>query len=48
MRFLALWSSLAAAMFLCIAGAAAQAPAAKPAAPFPTKPIRIIIPYPPG
>lgn len=48
MRSLALCSSLGCAAFLCIAGAAAQTPAAKPAASFPTKPIRIIIPYPPG
>src|SRR5436190_1964055 len=48
MRFLALCSSLCCAAFLCIAGAAAQTPAAKTAASFPMKPIRVIIPYPPG
>src|SRR5688572_821989 len=48
MRFLALSSTLGCAAFLCIAGAAAQAPAGKPAASYPAKPIRIIIPYPPG
>jgi tripartite-type tricarboxylate transporter receptor subunit TctC len=48
MRSLALCSSLGFAALLCIAGAAAQTPAVKPAASFPTKPIRIIIPYPPG
>src|SRR5687767_92253 len=48
MRVLALSSSLGCAAFLCIADAAAQAPAAKPAASFPAKPIRIIVPYPPG
>src|SRR5215212_4128963 len=47
MRFDALCISLCCAGFLCAAGAGAQTPAAKPAA-FPTKPIRIIIPYPPG
>jgi tripartite-type tricarboxylate transporter receptor subunit TctC len=48
MRVLALSSSLGCAAFLCIAGATAQTPAAKPAAAFPAKPLRIIIPYPPG
>ena len=48
MRSLALCSSLCCAAFLCISGAAAQAPAAKPAASYPNKPLRIIIPYPPG
>lgn len=48
MRVLALCSSLGCAAFFCINGAAAQAPAAKPAASFPSKPLRIIIPYPPG
>src|ERR1700738_4108665 len=48
MRSLAQCTSLGCAAFLCIAGAAAQTPAAKPAPSFPTKPIRIIIPYPPG
>jgi tripartite-type tricarboxylate transporter receptor subunit TctC len=33
---------------LCIAPAGAQTPAAKPPAGFPGKPLRIIIPYPPG
>jgi tripartite-type tricarboxylate transporter receptor subunit TctC len=47
MRSIALCSSLGCAC-LCVAGAAAQTPAAKPAASFPNKPIRIIIPYPPG
>src|SRR4051812_7145733 len=48
MRVLAQYSSLGCAALLCAAGAYAQAPAAKPAAAFPTKPLRIIIPYPPG
>lgn len=48
MRVLALSSSLGCALFLCIAGAYAQTPAAKPAASYPAKPLRIIIPYPPG
>jgi tripartite-type tricarboxylate transporter receptor subunit TctC len=48
MRSVALCSSLGCAAFLCVAGATAQTPAAKPATAFPTKPIRIIIPYPPG
>ena len=48
MRFIALCVSLCCAAFLCIAGAGAQTPAAKPTAAFPAKPIRIIIPYPPG
>src|SRR5688500_2504318 len=48
MRTLALCSTLGCAAFLCIAGAAAQTPGAKPAASFPAKPVRIIIPYPPG
>jgi tripartite-type tricarboxylate transporter receptor subunit TctC len=48
MRFLASSSTLACAALLCTAGAAAQTPAGKPAASFPGKPIRIIIPYPPG
>jgi tripartite-type tricarboxylate transporter receptor subunit TctC len=48
MRVLAQYSSLGCAAVLCIAGASAQTPAGKPAAAFPTKAIRIIIPYPPG
>ena len=48
MRFLALSSSLGCLAFLCITGAGAQTPAAKPAASYPSKPLRIIIPYPPG
>jgi tripartite-type tricarboxylate transporter receptor subunit TctC len=48
MRVLAQYSSLGCAAFLCIAGAAAQTPGTKPAASFPAKPIRVIIPYPPG
>jgi tripartite-type tricarboxylate transporter receptor subunit TctC len=47
MRFVALCCSVFCAALLCIAGAAAQT-AAKPAASYPSKPIRIIIPYPPG
>ena len=47
MRSLALYTSLGCAL-LCIASAAAQTPAPKAAASFPNKPIRIIIPYPPG
>jgi tripartite-type tricarboxylate transporter receptor subunit TctC len=48
MRFLALFTSVCCVALLWIAGAAAQTPAAKPAASFPAKPLRIIIPYPPG
>ena len=48
MRVLALCSSLGCAASLCISAAAAQTPAAKPAASFPNKPLRVIIPYPPG
>jgi tripartite-type tricarboxylate transporter receptor subunit TctC len=48
MRYLALCSTLGCAALLGIGSADAQSPAAKPAASFPTKPIRIIIPYPPG
>ena len=48
MRFLAQCGSLGCAAFLCIAGASAQTPAAKSVASYPSKPIRIIIPYPPG
>ena len=47
MRFVTLCISLCCALVLGIGSAGAQTPAAKPAA-FPTKPIRIIIPYPPG
>jgi tripartite-type tricarboxylate transporter receptor subunit TctC len=48
MRFVALFSSFCCAALLGIAGAGAQTPAAKPTAAYPTKPLRIIIPYPPG
>jgi tripartite-type tricarboxylate transporter receptor subunit TctC len=48
MRSLVLCSTLGCSAFVCISGAFAQAPAAKAAASFPAKPIRIIIPYPPG
>jgi tripartite-type tricarboxylate transporter receptor subunit TctC len=48
MRSLALCSSLGCAALLCVAGAAAQTPAGKPGGAFPAKPLRIIIPYPPG
>jgi tripartite-type tricarboxylate transporter receptor subunit TctC len=48
MRSLMLCSTIGCSAVLCISGAAAQAPAAKAAASFPAKPIRIIIPYPPG
>src|SRR5215210_1794946 len=48
MRFVALFSSLCCAALLGIGSAGAQAPAAKPTAAYPTKPLRIIIPYPPG
>ncbi|MES2562520.1 MAG: tripartite tricarboxylate transporter substrate binding protein [Pseudomonadota bacterium] len=48
MRVLALCSSFGCAAFLCITGAGAQTPAAKPAGSYPSKPLRIIIPYPPG
>src|SRR5690349_19738691 len=47
MRFLALCTSVFCAAFLCIAGAAAQT-SGKPAASYPAKPVRFIIPYPPG
>ncbi|MCC6535631.1 MAG: tripartite tricarboxylate transporter substrate binding protein [Burkholderiales bacterium] len=33
---------------LCLAESYAQAPGAKPAANYPTRPVRIVIPYPPG
>ena len=48
MRYLAPCISLCSAAFLCITGAHAQTPAAKPGGAYPAKPIRIIIPYPPG
>jgi tripartite-type tricarboxylate transporter receptor subunit TctC len=48
MRCFASGTSLCCAALLFAANAGAQAPAAKPAAAFPAKPIRIIIPYPPG
>ena len=48
MRIFALRTSLCCAALCYVAAAGAQAPAAKPAAAFPSKPIRIIIPYPPG
>ena len=48
MRFPALCASLCCATFFCIGGAVAQTPAAKPATSYPSKPLRIIIPYPPG
>src|SRR3954470_2988336 len=48
MRSVAICTSLCCATLLCIADAGAQTPAAKPTAGFPGKPIRIIIPYPPG
>jgi tripartite-type tricarboxylate transporter receptor subunit TctC len=48
MRSLLLCSTVACFALVYVSGAAAQAPAAKPAASYPVKPIRIIIPYPPG
>ena len=48
MRFIAPGISLCCLTFLGIASASAQTPAAKPGAAYPAKPIRVIIPYPPG
>ena len=48
MRSLALCSILGCTAVLCIAGAAAQTPATKTGASYPNKPIRLIIPFPPG
>ena len=48
MRHLTPCITLSCAAFLWNANATAQTPAAKPPTAFPTKPIRIIIPYPPG
>ena len=48
MRFAMRRISLCCAGLLCIANTGAQTPAAKPATAYPGKPIRVIIPYPPG
>src|SRR5688500_18593391 len=48
MRTLTLCTSLCCAAFVSIGSSSAQTPAAKPGAAYPAKPVRIIIPYPPG
>ncbi len=48
MRFTALTGGIGCALVFMSGSVAAQAPGAKVAASFPSKPIRIIIPYPPG
>ena len=48
MQRLAIGGAGVCAAVLCIGSAAAQAPSGKPAGNWPTRPIRIVIPYPPG
>ncbi len=48
MRAVAVTSTIACAVAICAGNVAAQAPAGKPAPAYPTKAIRIIIPYPPS